>query len=212
MIKESNQVTPTIHLHQKDLPADLSFGDIVAVDAEFMGLLPRRDRLCLVQLSAGDGVCHLVQVDRAYNCPRLKALMTDKNVTKIFHFARSDMAAFYEQLNIVTTPVYCTKIASRFVRTYTSGHSLKDLLKELLSLDISKQQQTSDWGAEILSKEQLSYAATDVLYLHKLKEILDERLIREGRQGLAQECCKFLETRTQLDALGYETREPFDHS
>ena len=204
-------ITPIIHFHRNDLPNTVKFTDSVAVDTESMGLLPQRDRLCLVQLSAGDGVCHLVQIIPGVDCPNLKALLKDQTVEKIFHFAPADVAAFYVQFGVMTTPIYCTKIASRLVRTYTSGHSLKDLLRELLSIDVSKEQQTSDWGAETLSEEQQAYAATDVLYLHQLKAHLDLMLSREKRTELARKCFDFLSTRIELNQLGYEAREPFTY-
>ena len=204
-------ITPIIHFHRNDLPNTVKFTDSVAVDTESMGLLPQRDRLCLVQLSAGDGVCHLVQIIPGVDCPNLKALLKDQTVEKIFHFAPADVAAFYVQFEVMTTPIYCTKIASRLVRTYTSGHSLKDLLRELLSIDVSKEQQTSDWGAETLSEEQQAYAATDVLYLHQLKAHLDLMLSREKRTELARKCFDFLSTRIELNQLGYEAREPFTY-
>ena len=204
-------ITPIIHFHRNDLPNTVKFTGSVAVDTESMGLLPQRDRLCLVQLSAGDGVCHLVQIIPGVDCPNLKALLKDQTVEKIFHFAPADVAAFYVQFGVMTTPIYCTKIASRLVRTYTSGHSLKDLLRELLSIDVSKEQQTSDWGAETLSEEQQAYAATDVLYLHQLKAHLDLMLSREKRTELARKCFDFLSTRIELNQLGYEAREPFTY-
>ena len=177
----------TNHLHQGDLPKGLDLGPVVAVDSETMGLIPQRDPLCLVQLSAGDGDAHLVQLDRkTYDAPRLKALMADETVEKIFHFARFDVAAFEHWLGVQTMPIYCTKIASRLCRTYTDRHGLKDLTRELLGVDMSKQQQSSDWGAKTLSKAQIEYAASDVLYLHALKEKLEAMLAREGQNGARQ--------------------------
>ncbi len=204
--------TPEIHLHQGDLPAGLSLGDSVAVDSETMGLDLSRDRLCLLQLSAGDGVCHLVQFPQGnYDAPNLKALLTDPGVTKIFHFARFDLAAISRYLGVDCTPVYCTKIASKLVRTYTDRHGLKDLCRELLGAEISKQQQSSDWGAAELSQEQLAYAASDVLYLHDLRAKLDVMLAREGRAGLAQACFEFLPTRAALDIAGWNEIDIFAH-
>lgn len=209
----------TNHLHHTDLPAGLDFGDMVAVDCETMGLNPARDRLCLIQLSAGDGDCHLVQFAQPksakagvpYDAPRLKALMGDSNVTKLFHFARFDVAVIQRYLGVVCTPIYCTKIASRLTRTFTDRHSLKDLCRELLGVDISKQQQTSDWGAKELKPEQLDYAATDVLHLHGLKARLDNMLEREGRYHLATACFQFLATRCELDLEGWAEEDIFAH-
>ena len=203
------------HLHHSDLPDGLDLGNLVAVDSETMGLNPLRDRLCLVQISAGGGDCHLVQfsADAAipYDSPRLQALLTDENVTKLFHFARFDLAAIQRYLGVVCGPVYCTKIASRLARTFTDRHSLKDLCRELLGIDISKQQQTSDWGAENLTEEQLKYAATDVLHLHALKRKLDEMLEREGRTHLAEACFRFLPVRAELDLSGWASDDIFAH-
>lgn len=202
----------SITLHQGDIPADLSFGDSVAVDTEAMGLNPKRDRLCLIQLSSGDGTAHIVQLDgQDYSAPNLKALMTDKNVTKIFHFARFDVAIMLEYLNIDCTPVYCTKIASRLCRTYTDRHGLKDLTKELLSVQLDKHQQSSNWGAKELSKDQLVYAASDVLYLHKLKAETEKMLDAVGRRELAQQCFNFLSTRAALDIEGWPEFDIFAH-
>ena len=202
----------TITLHKGDLPDGLSFGASVAVDSETMGLRPERDRLCLVQLSAGDGDAHLVQLSPGnYAAPNLKALMLDSSVSKIFHYARFDVAVMQAYLGVMTTPVYCTKIASKLVRTYTDRHGLKDLCRELLGIDLSKQQQSSDWGAETLSEEQLHYAASDVLYLHRIRGILDERLAREGRMAIAQACFDFLPTRAQLDLIRYDNEDIFSH-
>ncbi len=204
-----------ITLHQHDLPAGLSFGAMVAVDTETMGLNPHRDRLCLVQLSSGDGTAHLVQImppaHGGQDCPNLKALLTDPAVTKLFHFARFDIAALFNGLGVITAPVICTKIASKLVRTYTDRHGLKDLCKDLAGIDLSKQQQTSDWGAGTLTPEQLSYAASDVLYLHAIWAALERLLAREGRTSLAQASYAFLPTRAQLDLLGYDEPDLFHH-
>jgi len=203
----------TITLYKGDLPDGLDLGSIVAVDSETMGLDPHRDRLCLVQLSSGDGNAHLVQLDRdTYDAPNLKGLLRDKNVTKLFHFARFDVAVLSKYLGVTTTPVYCTKIASRLVRTYTDRHGLKDLCRELLGLDMSKQQQSSDWGADTLSEAQQTYAASDVLYLHDLKTRLDLMLARENRSDLAAECFKFLPVRAELDLAGWSEQDIFAHS
>ena len=199
-------------LHRGDLPDDVTFGASVAVDSETMGLDPRRDRLCVVQLSAGDGDCHLVQLAQGdYAAPNLKALLTDADVTKLFHFARFDIAAFRHYLGIVCAPVYCTKIASKLVRTYTDRHGLKDLCRDLLGVELSKQQQSSDWGADVLSPEQLSYAASDVLYLHQLRERLDALVAREGRTEIAAACFAFLPCRAALDLLGWDDPDIFRH-
>jgi ribonuclease D len=201
-----------ITLHKGDLPAGLSFGSSVAVDTETLGLNPHRDPLCLVQLSAGDGNAHIVQLDRGtYNAPNLRALMGDQNVLKIFHYARFDIAMMQRYLGIVTTPVYCTKIASKLVRTYTDRHGLKDLARELLNIDMSKQQQSSDWGAAKLSDAQLAYAASDVLHLHEMKAILDGMLMREGRAELAKACFAFLPVRAALDLAGWPEEDIFAH-
>ena len=202
----------TIHHHRGDLPDGLKLGDVVAVDTETMGLIPGRDRLCLVQLSAGDGDCHLVQFSSAaYKAPRLKAVFSDPAVTKLFHFARFDIAVIGRHLEVVCEPVYCTKIASRLVRTYSDRHGLKDLCRELLGVDIAKQQQSSDWGSAELSPEQLEYAAGDVLYLHRLRERLDEMLVREGRSELAAACFRFLPHRAALDLEGWSETDIFAH-
>jgi ribonuclease D len=206
-----------IHLHPHDLPEGLALGPVVAVDTEAMGLDPRRDRLCLVQLSSGDGSAHLVQLipeslgGRGYDAPNLRALMADRAITKLFHFARFDVALLRHALGVDVAPVLCTKIASRLVRTYTDRHGLKDLLKELLGVEISKQQQTSDWGAPELSPEQCAYAASDVLHLHALWAKLEALLVREGRRELAQACYDFLPARGRLDLLGYEEPDLFHH-
>jgi len=201
-----------ITLHKGDLPAGLSFGSSVAVDSETLGLNPHRDPLCLVQLSAGDGNAHLVQLDRStYDAPNLRALMADPSVLKIFHYARFDVAVMQKYLGVVTTPIYCTKIASKLVRTYTDRHGLKDLCKELLNIDLSKQQQSSDWGAEKISEAQLAYAASDVTHLHELKAILDRMLAREGRTELAKACFAFLPVRASLDLAGWPEEDIFAH-
>ena len=201
-----------ITLHKGDLPDGLRFEASVAVDSETMGLRPGRDRLCLVQLSAGDGDAHLVQLPQGdFAAPNLKALMLDPAVTKIFHYARFDIAVMQAYLGVMTTPIYCTKIASKLVRTYTDRHGLKDLCRELLGVDLSKQQQSSDWGATDLSEEQRTYAASDVLYLHRIRTILDERLAREGRTDIAQACFDFLPTRARLDLIRYEDEDIFSH-
>jgi len=203
----------TITLHQGDLPADLSFGPSVAVDTETLGLNLTRDRLCLVQLSAGDGNAHLVQLDRdGYDCPNLKRLMADTSVTKIFHYARFDIGMIARHLGILTEPVFCTKIASRLTRTYTDRHGLKDICRELLSVDLSKQQQSSDWGAAELSDAQLEYAASDVLYLHALKERFEALLQRENRSHLADACFRFVPARALLDIAGWSEEDIFAHS
>ena len=202
----------SIHLHRGDLPAGLTWGDAVAVDTETMGLHPGRDRLCLVQLSAGDGVCHLVQIAPGQTeAPLLTALLTDPNVLKIFHFARFDLGILKHALGTAVTPIYCTKIASRLARTFSDRHGLKDLARDLLGIELSKQQQSSDWGAADLSTEQLRYAAADVLHLHRLKERLDEMLRREGRAELAQACFGFLPIRVELDLKGWAAEDIFAH-
>lgn len=202
-----------VDLYREDLPDNLTLGDSVAIDTETMGLDPHRDRLCLVQLSAGDGNCHLVQFPQGhYDAPNLKRLLTDPGVTKIFHFARFDLAMIRRYLDVDCGPVYCTKIASKLVRTYTDRHGLKDLCKELLGVDLSKQQQSSDWGRDTLSPEQLEYAASDVLYLHKLRETLDEMLKRENRTALAAAAFEFLPTRAMLDLDGFAATDIFAHT
>ena len=201
-----------ITLHRGDLPADLSFGPTVAIDTETMGLNPHRDRLCLVQLSAGDGNAHLVQMPRGpYKAPHLAALLADPKVLKLFHFGRFDIAMLEHALGVRCEPVYCTKIAARLTRTFTDRFGLKDLYKELLGVDLSKQQQTSDWGADALSEEQLTYAASDVLYLHALKAKLDALLQREGRTELAAAAFQFLPTRARLDVAGWPDVDIFEH-
>lgn len=200
------------HLYQNDLPDDLDLGSSVAIDCETMGLNPHRDRLCLVQLSSGDGNAHLVQIAKGQSsAPNLERLLTDPNVLKLFHFGRFDIAAMFNAFGALTAPVYCTKIASKLIRTYTDRHGLKNLLDELLKVDISKLQQMSDWGAASLSDAQLEYAASDVLYLHQLKEKLDERLAREGRSDLAQAAFDFLPTRARLDLAGWPEIDIFAH-
>lgn len=200
------------HLYKGDLPAGLSFGASVAVDSETMGLNPHRDRLCVVQLSGGDGNAHIVQLSPDYAAPNLKRLLADPKVLKIFHFARFDIAAFQHWLGVETAPVYCTKVASRLTRTFTDRHGLKDLARDLLGHDLSKQQQSSDWGAETLTREQLDYAAADVLYLHALKEKLDVMLAREGRTHLAEACFRFLPARAALDLAGWPEIDILAHS
>ena len=202
----------SIHLHKGDLPLGLTWGSSVAVDTETMGLHPGRDRLCLVQLSAGDGVCHLVQIAPGQTeAPRLAALLTDPQVLKLFHFARFDLGILKHALGLSVAPVYCTKIGSRLARTFTDRHGLKDLARDLLGVELSKQQQSSDWGAADLTTEQLKYAAADVLHLHKLRERLDEMLAREGRTELAKACFDFLPTRVDLDLKGWPAEDIFAH-
>ena len=201
-----------VTLHRGDLPDGIDFGASVAIDTETMGLNPERDQLCVVQLSAGDGTAHIVQLDRAtYNAPNLRALMGNPDVLKIFHFARFDVAMIQRYLGIVTTPVYCTKIASKLVRTYTDRHGLKDLARELVNIDMSKQQQSSDWGARDLTEAQLAYAASDVLHLHEIKAVLDDMLAREGRTELARACFAFLPVRAALDLAGWPEQDIFAH-
>ncbi|MEI9989223.1 MAG: hypothetical protein WDM86_04215 [Rhizomicrobium sp.] len=201
-----------IKLHKGDLPANLDLGPLVAIDSETLGLNPFRDRLCLVQLSAGDGVCHAVQfAPGEYAAPNLKKLLADPNVTKLFHFARFDVAMFRRYLGVVTAPIYCTKIASKLVRTYTDKHGLKDLVKELLGVDLSKEQQSSDWGAPVLTEKQLAYAANDVAFLHRLKDALDAMLAREHRTALAKACFDFLPARAELDLAGWGDVDIFAH-
>jgi ribonuclease D len=203
----------TIHLHDGDLPDSVDFGASVAVDSETMGLRLGRDPLCVVQLSAGDGDAHVVQLRRpGYDAPNLKRVLTDPGVLKIFHFGRFDIAMFALHLGVTTTPVYCTKIASKLARTYTDRHGLKDVTRELLGVELSKAQQSSDWGAAKLSPEQLAYAASDVLNLHGLKTRLDAMLEREGRMELAQACFDFLPWRARLDLAGWEDADLFAHS
>ena len=201
----------SITLHKGDLPEGLILGNIVAIDSETMGLDPHRDRLCLVQLSGGDGNAHLVQFDHRYDAPNLVRLLADPAVTKLFHYGRFDIAMFDKYLGVLTAPVYCTKIASKLTRTYTDRHGLRDLCRELLGVEISKQQQSSDWGASHLTEEQLAYAASDVLHLHRLKEIFDGLIDREGRRDLANACFCFLPMRARLDLLGWDQEEIFAH-
>jgi ribonuclease D len=202
----------SITLHKNDLPAGLVLGPSVAVDTETLGLNVSRDRLCLVQLSSGDGAAHLVQFDGSdYSAPNLKALLGDKSVLKIFHFARFDIAVLEKNLGVVTTPIYCTKIASKLVRTYTDRHGLKDLVGELVGVELSKQQQSSDWASSQLSQQQLAYAASDVLYLHALKAKLDAMLAREGRTAFAEAAFGFLPTRAKLDLAGFGDTDIFAH-
>ena len=202
----------TIRVHRGDLP-DLSYyrAGAVAIDTETMGLDPHRDRLCLVQLSEGDGSAVMVQLAGSYDAPELKRLLADQSVLKIFHFGRFDMAVLKHYFGVMPRPVYCTKVASKLARTFTDRHGLKDLCKELLGIELSKQQQSSDWGAAELSQEQLNYAASDVLHLHALREKLDAMLRREGREGLARACFEFLPTRAELDLRGWSEIDPFAH-
>lgn len=198
-----------IHLYQNDLPAGLNLGPVVAIDTETMGLNPMRDRLCLVQLSSGDGNAHLVQIARGQKtAPNLERLLTDPAVIKLFHFGRFDIAAMKQAFGVTTAPVWCTKVAAKLIRTFTDRHGLKYLLNELVGVDVSKQQQTSDWGSKVLTDAQKEYAASDVLYLHKLKAALEAILVREDRLDLAQRCFDFLPTRAELDLLGWD--EPND--
>lgn len=202
----------TNHLYQNDLPDGLDLGPVVAIDCETMGLLPQRDRLCVVQLSSGDGHAHIVQIAKGQtDAPNLCKLLADPQVLKLFHYGRFDIAAMYNAFGTLTAPVYCTKIASKLVRTYTDRHGLKNLLHELLQQDISKQQQSSDWGAPELTKAQLDYAASDVLYLHRLKAELDRMLTREDRMEMAQACFDFLPTRAKLDLAGWPEVDIFSH-
>ena len=207
----------TVRLHRGDLPDLTRYTDSVAIDTETVWLHPHRDRLCVVQMSNGDGSADVVQIPRDHgkgqaDAPNLKALLANPKVTKIFHFARFDLAALYNTYGVMPQPVYCTKIASRLGRTYTDRHGLKDLVREVLNIDLSKQQQSSDWGAQSLSEAQLAYAASDVLHLHALRERLDAMLAREGRIGLAQACFDFLPTRAKLDLQGWDTEDIFAHS
>jgi ribonuclease D len=203
----------TIRLHRGDLPDLTRYTTSVAIDTETMGLHPHRDRLCVVQMSNGDGSADVVQIPKDHtDAPNLKALLANPKITKIFHFARFDLAALYNAFGVMPQPVYCTKIASRLTRTYTDRHGLKDLVREVLNIDLSKQQQSSDWGGPVLSEAQLSYAASDVLHLHALRERLDVMLVREGRTGLAQACFDFLPTRARLDLDGWELEDIFAHS
>jgi ribonuclease D len=202
----------TNRLHMGDLPANISFGDAVAIDTETLGLHPHRDRLCVVQLSRGDGSAEVVQIAQGQTrAPNLEALFADPNVTKIFHFARFDLAVLYHAFGVMPAPVYCTKIASKLARTYTDRHGLKDLVRELTGSELSKQQQSSDWGADKLTDAQLSYAASDVLYLHELRRKLDIMLTRENRREIAGECFKFLPARARLDLMGWSENDIFAH-
>ena len=202
----------TIRFHRGDLPADYDAGGSIAVDTETLGLNPHRDRLCVVQVSKGDGTADVVQIPREGNAPVLARVMEDPGVLKIFHFARFDVAVLFHRFGVMPRPVYCTKIASRLTRTYTDRHGLKDLCGELLRVDLSKQQQSSDWGAETLTQAQLEYAASDVLHLHALKQKLDVLLSREGRDNLAAACFGFLPVRAELDLLGWPDTDIFAHS
>lgn len=203
----------TVYLHEGDLPDDLDLGPVVAVDSETMGLRFRRDPLCVVQLSAGDGNAHVVRLNRpAYDCPNLKRVLADRNVLKLFHFGRFDIGMFQLHLGLDTAPVYCTKIASRLARTYTDRHGLKDVVRECAGVELSKAQQSSDWGSPVLTQAQLDYAASDVLYLHAVKARLDEMLEREGRTELARKCFEFLPTRSALDLAGWDEQDIFAHA
>ena len=203
----------THNVYKNDLPDGLDLGPMVAIDCETMGLNPHRDRLCVVQLSGGDGVAHLVQIEKGQTeAPNLCRMLTDPEVLKLFHFGRFDIAALYNTFGALAEPVYCTKIASRLVRTYTDRHGLAKLLQELLGIDISKQQQSSDWGAETLTEAQIDYAASDVLYLHQLRVALNEMLTREGRSDVAQACFDFLPMRARLDLMGWPETDIFAHS
>lgn len=202
-----------IKLHKGDLPSDVNLGPVVAVDTEAMGLNPHRDDLCVIQLSSGDGTAHVVQLNRpAYDCPNLKALLADANVLKLFHFARFDVAMMQQHLGLTCAPVWCTKIASKLARTYTDRHGLKDVSKEIAGVDMSKAQQSSDWGASELSDAQVQYAASDVLHLHEIKAGLETMLVREGRLALAEACFAFLPVRAELDLAGWESTDIFAHS
>ena len=208
----TQKTNPEIHLYKNDLPDGLEFKDAIAVDSEAMGLNPHRDRLCVVQLSGGDGVCHLVQIAQGQTeAPNLTRLMEDDGVVKIFHYARFDVMILKHALGILTNPVFCTKIASKLARTYTDRHGYKDVCRELAGVEISKEQQSSDWGQETLSENQLVYAATDVLYLHTVREKLMMMLAREGRTEMAQSCFDFLHTRTDLDLAGWPENDIFAH-
>jgi ribonuclease D len=203
---------PTIRFHEGDLPADIDFGAAVAIDTETMGLNPHRDRLCVVQLSRGDGSADVVRIAHGQTrAPRLESLLANPGVLKIFHFARFDVAALFNRFGVMTTPVYCTKIASKLARTYTDRHGLKDLVRELLGVELSKQQQSSDWGADALTEAQLSYAASDVLHLHRVREKLELMLEREGRADVARSCFDFLPTRARLDLMGWPENDIFSH-
>ncbi len=200
------------HLYQHDLPDGLDLGPVIAIDCETMGLNPHRDRLCLIQMSGGDGECHLVQVARGQTqAPNLCKMLADPDILKLFHFGRFDIAAMYHTFGTLAAPVYCTKIASKLVRTFTDRHGLKTLLQDMVGVDISKHQQQSDWGAPTLTEGQLDYAASDVLYLHRLKDAFDEMLAREGRKDMAQACFDFLPTRAKLDLAGWPETDIFSH-
>ena len=202
----------SVTLHKGDIPADIDFGDSVAVDTETLGLIPSRDPLCLVQLSSGDGNAHIVQLDRkTYDAPNLKALMSSQDCVKIFHYARFDIAIMKVYLGIDCAPIYCTRTASRLIRTYTDRHGLRECLRDLVGVEISKQYQSSDWGRDEMSKEQLDYAANDVYHLHALKAKMDEMLKREGRMELAQKCFDFLPVRAELDMAGWPNIDIFEH-
>jgi ribonuclease D len=209
--------TPVIHVHQNDLPADAAFlaaarKNGIAIDSETLGLRPHRDRLCVVQVSTGDGSAHLVQFDgKSYAAPNLRTLLTDPQVLKIFHFARFDVAIFQKYIGVMTTPIYCTKIASKLVRTYTDRHGLKDLALELAGVEMDKQQQSSDWASQTLSDAQKRYAASDVLHLHAIKAKLDHMLARDGRAAHAQKCFDFIATRATLDLAGFDDMDVFSH-
>lgn len=203
----------TNHLYQGDLPNNLNLGPIIAIDTETMGLNPNRDRLCLVQISSGDGNAHLIQISPDQKlAPNLCVILDDPDILKIFHFGRFDIAVLLNRFNILCNSVYCTKIASKLVRTFTDRHGLKNILQDLISVDVSKHQQSSDWGSPVLTQAQIDYAASDVLYLHKIKEELDIRLHRENREGIAQACFDFLPKRAQLDILGWPDHDIFSHS
>ncbi len=202
----------TIHLHHGDLPDGLDLGPTVAIDCETMGLIPHRDRLCVIQLSSGDGDAHLVKYEPGVpKSPNLAKMLVDPAVLKLFHFGRFDIAVMARAFGVTTAPVYCTKIASKLVRTYTDRHGLKELCRELINVEISKQQQSSDWGAPTLSEDQKAYAASDVLYLHRLKHELDIRLRREGRTEMAEACFRFLPNRAILDLIGWPETDIFSH-
>lgn len=201
-----------IEVHYGDLPANIDFGTSVAIDSETLGLNPHRDRLCVIQLSSGDGNAHLVHFNEpVYDAPNLKKMLADQSIEKLFHYARFDVAVLQKYLGVVCTPVYCTKIASKLVRTYTDKHGLKALCQELLGVDLSKQQQSSDWGKAKLSIDQVNYAASDVLYLHQLQAILNDMLVRENRQHIAKACFDFLPTRAELDLAGWPEVDIFSH-
>lgn len=203
----------TRYVYKNDLPDGLDLGPVVAIDCETMGLLPHRDRLCVVQLSGGDGSAHLIQISKDQSdAPNLCALLENPQTLKLFHFGRFDIAAMLHRFGATASPVYCTKIASRLVRTYTDRHGLGKLLQEMLGIDISKQQQSSDWGADTLTDAQIEYAATDVLYLHRLRDALNEMLEREGRMAVAQACFDFLPTRARLDLMGWPDTDIFAHT